>query len=153
MIYKSNFGLYNLFVVWFYRIILTAILIMIIPNFDQNPDGLSILILIVLIMVASIKTDHLIVTDKSIEIRRRIFYDILPIVTIIPKDKVKEIRITGNRKLGNNLIQYIIPFGVKLKNQLIFKLNDDKIKSFKTDIFIEELELFKEYCEKAHNSK
>ena len=151
MIYKSEFGLYNFIGVWFSRIFWTAILAMAIFNFEENPGGLTIVIVLTLFIQVRLRTEYLTINENSIEIQRRILYDLLPILTTLHKDQIQDVDIQGNRYLTNSFFRNILPFGVKFKNRISFKLIGNKEKSFKTDIFMEELEKFKENFKKSRN--
>jgi hypothetical protein len=148
--YKTNFGILNLFGVWANRIFWTAILVLTIVNFEQNPNGLTILILIITIILLRIRTDQLTINNQTIEIRKKMFFDLIPVTTTINKNEITEIQIIGNRSVGNNLIQNMLPIGVKLKNRIIFNLDNGKVKSLKTDLFLDELQLFKEKIINEH---
>jgi hypothetical protein len=78
------------------------------------------------------------------------FFDLIPVTTTINKNEITEIQIIGNRSVGNNLIQNMLPIGVKLKNRIIFNLDNGKVKSLKTDLFLDELQLFKEKIINEH---
>lgn len=152
IIYKSNFGFHNYFGVWTNRIIWSAFLVLTIINFDKNPNGLSILIAILLIILTRIKTEQLTIRNHDIEFERRYFFGLIPITNNIQIDELKEIRIEGNRYLKTNIILNILPFGIKFKNRIIFILKNDRYKSFKTDIFLNELNHFRERYSKKIES-
>jgi hypothetical protein len=148
MNYQTNFGLVNYMGVWINRIIWLAVLVMAILNFSENPNGLTILIFIVLFILARIQTEQFTVNDNAIEIKRRFFLDLIPIRTKIPKNRLRDIQIHGSRTMRNNILLNILPFGLKLVNRITFILDDGGIKSFRTEIFVDQLELFKANCSK-----
>ena len=143
MRYRSNFGVTNYIGVWTNRIFWTAIFVMASLHFEENPSGLTILMLFVLFILVRIKTDQISVNDDSIEIRQKFFLDLLPIVTVIEMRRLRDIQIQGNRTVASNIVLNILPFGMKLWNRLTFVLADGKIKSFRTEIFLDQLETFK----------
>jgi len=140
MKYQSKFGLSNYVGVWMNRIFWSAIIIMAIFNFNENREGLTILITILTIFVSRIKTDHYTVTDTAIVVTRKFFFDLLPVVTLIPKDRLREIQIQGNRTIGTNILLNLLPFAMRFVNRISFILNDGKIKSFRTEVYLDQLE-------------
>ncbi len=144
ILYSSNFGVYNIIQVWLNRIIWTVVLLMALSKFDQNPNGLTILIIIISIILLRIKSEQIIISNMAIVIKRKLFFDLLPITTTIEKVQIQEIKLQGNRNLGNNLFQNILPIGIKFRNTISIHLKNGRTKTFKTSIFTEELEKFKD---------
>lgn len=142
--FSSNFGVYNIIQVWLNRIIWSAVLIVVFSKFDQNPVGLTILIIIIFAILFRIKSEEIIISDIAIGIKRKFFFDLIPIVTTLEKNQIREINVQGNRNLGNNLFQNILPIGIKFRNTISIHMINGKTKTFKTNIFSEELEKFKE---------
>lgn len=57
--FSSEFGNYNLFQIWTSRLILIGILTVVLSHYNENPNGLTILALLILIIISVIKTDNL----------------------------------------------------------------------------------------------
>lgn len=144
MKYKTKIGFLNLVGTWVNRLIWTFVLVMAAINFESNPAGLGILIGIILLALSAMKTDELIADGVDIIVRRRYFYDLVPVNIYFNRDEIAELRIEGNRTMNVNIITNILPITVSVKNTIQFVLKDGTVKSFKTDIFMEELIAFKE---------
>lgn len=149
--YSSNFGIYNFVSIWFKRIILLAILIKALSVFSVNPNGLTILAALLFVALFMVKSEQLLIYDKSIEIKRRFFLELIPISTKIQKNEIQSIEVHGNRNLKNNIIQQLLPFGLRHLNTITISLADGSARTYKTSIFTEELESFKTQFEESPN--
>ena len=146
--YTSKFGFYNYLQVWLRRIVWLSILLVALGHYNENPNGLTILGVIIIITLFRIRSEQLIVYDKSIEIKRKFLFDLVPISSNIQKEDIEDIKIRGNRTLKNDIIQHLIPFGLRFQNIIEVNLINGNLQNFKTSIFTEELESFIEEFEK-----
>jgi uncharacterized LabA/DUF88 family protein len=144
MTYKTKFGLLNYLKIWPNRLFWTGILVMALINFEENRTGLGILIMIALIILVRIKSEELIDDGENIFLTRKYFYDVIPITSQFRKDEIEEIRVDGNRTIDAIVFMNFLPFGAKIKNTVQIELKNKTIQTFKTDIFLEELNTFKD---------
>ncbi|MEM6738238.1 MAG: hypothetical protein AAF620_19435 [Bacteroidota bacterium] len=147
--YISNFGLYNFISIWLLRAFWLTILILTLNHFSENPSGLSILSAIVLYLLFRITSEQFVIYKNAVLIRRRFCLDLIPASTIIQKNEIQNITISGHRNLKNNIVQLLLPFGVSFRNKVGIKLQNGSLKTLKTNIFIDELKLFKKNFEES----
>ncbi|MCF8296410.1 MAG: hypothetical protein K9J13_02600 [Saprospiraceae bacterium] len=141
LIYSSKNRTYNLFGIWLLRIALLIMLVTVLYNIMENPNGLSILAGIILIVIFIVKSEKLELYNNRIILKKRFFLDIFSINKVYYYKDILEFHVSGNRTLKNDLIEDILsPQAFEFRNYISIKLKDKGYKKHVTYIYLDELE-------------
>ncbi len=154
--FSSEFGNYNLFQIWTSRLILIGILAVVLSHYNENPNGLTILALLILIIISVIKTDNLNLYDEHLEVKRNFCLDLVSRKTVYKYTDILDIQINGSRNLKDDIMLDVIalfsPIGMEKKNYISITTNKGKTNKYRTIIYRDELDKVNESY-KYHKEK
>jgi len=131
---------------WFARIIALCFISIAAYHIRENPEGISILIGLLTILLFLVKTEQGVLFRRHLVLQRNYLLDLVPIKRKFQISDIKKLEISGNRDLKRDIWLDLLPYYLspELKNKIHIELTNGKSKTYKTFIYLNELEKLKD---------
>ena len=150
---KIEFGLYNFFQIWIFRIILSIAAYFTIIHFNENVFGLTILLLLILSVLIYLHTEIIIIRPYEVVFTRKYFFDLITTKKEFQKLDVKEIKIEGDRTFRSDVFFDVVRLHYEPFNKILIHLKNGSVKKIKTHIYLNRLENLKQFSPYTERSR
>lgn len=142
-IYRSISAI-SLVKVWFFRLIIISIIIIISTHINENPQGLTILMILFFVLLGLVSHVNIEVFPYKLVIIRNFAFDIIKKRKTIYFDKIKYIQYEeSTTQTRDNLIRILTLSPKLLRNYIFIEIIDHNGKSEILKVFVSEKQLKK----------